>query len=111
MNVNVRETANERLIRLAVEDIAFEERCKCELAKRKACMKVTDYMVVTAGTTASLRLEILTMIGDGWEIYGGPMLLQKPVEFSQAMVKKFDPHAGEVWVKEPGLAGRWEKAT
>jgi uncharacterized protein YabE (DUF348 family) len=37
------------------------------------------------------------------------MLLQKPVQFSQAMVKKFDLHAGEVWVKQPGQAGRWEK--
>jgi hypothetical protein len=35
--------------------------------------------------------------------------MQKPVQLFQAMVKKFDPHAGEVWVKVPGLPGRWEK--
>jgi hypothetical protein len=36
-------------------------------------------------------------------------LLQKPVQFWQAMVKKFDPHAGEVWLKDPGRLGQWVK--
>jgi hypothetical protein len=74
-------------------------------------MKVTDYMIVTAASAEALRLEVLARAVDGWEVYGGPMLLQKPVQLFQAMVKKFDSHAGEVWVKAPGLPGRWEKAT
>ena len=72
-------------------------------------MRVTDYMVVSAGSAELLRVEVLKLSGEGWEVYGGPLLLQKPVGLFQAMVKKFDPHAGMVWVKEPGAPGRWEK--
>jgi hypothetical protein len=72
-------------------------------------MKITDYMIATAGSADGLRVEVLARAVDGWEVYGGPMLLQKPVQFSQALVKKFDLHAGEVWIKAFGLPGRWEK--
>jgi hypothetical protein len=72
-------------------------------------MKITDYTMAAAASAEALRQEVLTKSAEGWEVYGGPLLLQKPVQFWQAMVKKFDPHAGEVWVQPPGLKGRWEK--
>lgn len=72
-------------------------------------MKITDYMIVSGEAPADLRAEVLARVAEGWEISGGPMLLQKPVRLFQPMVKKFDPHAGSVWVKEQGKPGRWEK--
>ena len=73
-------------------------------------MKITDYAVIVAATTDELRLAVMAKGKEGWEVYGGPMLLQKPVTMMQAMVRKFDVHADEVWVKEPGQRGRWVKA-
>jgi hypothetical protein len=74
-------------------------------------MKITDYTLVVAESADEMRLAVMAKVADGWEVHGGPLLLQKPVKFWQAMVKKFDPHEGQVWIKEPGFPGRWEKAT
>jgi hypothetical protein len=75
----------------------------------KTIMKITDYKIVVAERVEDLREDVNASCGEGWEVYGGPMLLQKPLTMMQAMVKKFDPHAGEVWVQAPGVRGRWEK--
>lgn len=72
-------------------------------------MKTTDYKILMAESVEALRSEVLAGTAEGWEVYGGPMLLQKPVRFLQCLVKKFDPHEGKVWVKEPGIPGQWVK--
>jgi hypothetical protein len=72
-------------------------------------MKIIDYTMVTGKDPEALRLDVMARSRLGWEVYGGPLLLQKPVQFWQAMVNKFDPHAGEVWLKDPGRPGQWVK--
>jgi hypothetical protein len=72
-------------------------------------MKITDYLIVTGEGPGDLRAEVLARVAEGWEISGGVQLLQKPVRLFQPMVKKLDPHAGEVFVREPGKQGHWEK--
>lgn len=74
-------------------------------------MKITDYIIVTGEGPGDLRAEVLARVAEGWEISGGLQLLQKPVRLYQPMVKKFDPRAGMVWVKEPGQQGVWVKAS
>ena len=70
-------------------------------------MKITDYMIASAESPVALRILVNARAAEGWEVFGGPLLLQKPVQFSQALVKKFDPHPGKVWVQQPGFKGEW----
>lgn len=72
-------------------------------------MKIMDYKLLVAQTAEDLRQDVLALAREGWEVHGPPQLRQVPFEMWQAMVKKFDLHEGQVWVKEPGFPGRWEK--
>jgi hypothetical protein len=70
-------------------------------------MKITDYRIVNAQTRSDLVREVKAGIYDGWEILGVPQRGSDPEFWWQAMVKRFDPHEGKVWVKLEGKRGQW----
>jgi hypothetical protein len=75
-------------------------------------MKITDYEIIEGTDRQDLVKRVKAAAVAGWETFGQPQLVAGGDIgriWWQAMVKKFDPHAGEVWVKEPGQPGCWEK--
>lgn len=74
-------------------------------------MKITDYEIVEGVDRQDLVKRVKVLAVGGWEIIGPPQLAAGGDYWWQAMAKKFDPHEGQVWVKEPGCLGRWENVT
>lgn len=70
-------------------------------------MKVTDYMIVEGISRSDLVERVRNAIGSDWEILGVPQLAVGGDFWWQAMVRKFDPHAGKVFVRIPGKQGHW----
>jgi hypothetical protein len=70
-------------------------------------MKITDYKILVAPEIEGLEAEVKTFILEGWEVYGPMLFHGRRLDFCQPMVKKFDPHEGQVWVKVPGERGAW----
>lgn len=74
-------------------------------------MKITDYDIIEGADRVDLVKRVKAATVAGWEILGTPQLAVGGDYWWQGMAKKFDPHEGEEWIKEPGFAGRWEKVT
>lgn len=72
-------------------------------------MKITDYEIIEGTDRQDLVKRVKAAVLAGWEIIGPPQLAAGGDYWWQAMAKKFDPHEGQVWIKEPGSPGRWEK--
>lgn len=70
-------------------------------------MKITDYKIVVAQSTDDLQADVKASIGEGWELTGSLVYCEKLHELLQPMMKRFDPHPGQEWVKVPGKAGVW----
>jgi hypothetical protein len=77
----------------------------------EAAMKIEDYAVIVAGPVEDLVGAVKLKVKEGWELCGPLVVVStgQGTELYQVLVKKFDPHAGEAWVKQPGFPGRWEK--
>jgi hypothetical protein len=74
MNVNARETASERLIRMAAEDIAHEELRRQEAKDRfmrNDMKRFEDLELLTAGSAVDLGKLVRERVLAGWDIFGG----------------------------------------
>jgi hypothetical protein len=74
-------------------------------------MRITDYEIIDGTDRQDLVKRVKAAALAGWEIIGPPQVALAGDCWWQAMAKKNDPHAGEVWIKDPGFPGRWEKIT
>lgn len=70
-------------------------------------MKIVDYEIVNGTDRQDLVKMVRKGIAEGWEILGTPQLCLGGDYWWQAMVKRFDPHEGKVWLKLEGKRGQW----
>jgi hypothetical protein len=76
---------------------------------RRFKMEITDYDIIEGGEREELVRRVKAAALQGWEILGIPQRAAGGDYWWQGMAKKFNPHEGEVWVKQRGFPGRWEK--